>query len=422
MSIIKRLQDSLKPFIVAAVKNQFKITAVGLAVSGLVSLFSWDLYWAWRIEKNRIPNIVARLESGYTGDAELEKVYFERPDEERKINSILDEPALGGFFYLVTGPHGTGKSSIMKHCSRQKKGVSYFQVPDNHSEFCNELVKAINYDMTPADAYRQFLSRFRIQITEPQSSTLEMTLNALSEASISYKKKHSRSPVLIIDQLTTLAKEDQRVFRRLIQFAKTEADEKRLVLVFVASEGNTPRQLAKFSEKSRRGSVIEIGDLDDVDAARFLDSYIENPASVVNITGGRMIYLLQAIDMLQKKQVQSSEELRTRFIDEVANEFVDSKLVFRKDIHQLDQRKKTWIQLKKIYDSPLKSVAYREFIEDVGEDDADYLLSKNIFSYQHNSSQVTFQSKPVGLYVGGVIGERGTETRKELENILQCSE
>lgn len=37
---------------------------------------------------------------------------------------------------------------------------------------------------------------------------------------------------------------------------------------------------------------------------------------------------------------------------------------------------KVWIQLMKIYDSPVKSVNYHEFIEDVGEDDTDFLLSK----------------------------------------------
>lgn len=67
--------------------------------------------------------------------------------------------------------------------------------------------------------------------------------NAIAEAARLYKFKHKKPAVLVIDNLTELAKSDVETFQYLIKFAKYQADEHNLVVNFVASEGNTPQRL-----------------------------------------------------------------------------------------------------------------------------------------------------------------------------------
>jgi hypothetical protein len=73
---------------------------------------------------------------------------------------------------------------------------------------------------------------------------IEQLLRGLHDASAHYRSKHGRPAVLVIDNFTKLAKDDIIAFKRLVEFAKYEADEGNLVVTFVASEGHTPRRLS----------------------------------------------------------------------------------------------------------------------------------------------------------------------------------
>jgi len=83
----------------------------------------------------------------------------------------------------------------------------------------------------------------QVESSHKPSADLNTILQAISQASQRYKQKHGKSPVLVIDNLTALAKDDWVTFKKLIQFAKKEADAGRLRVAFVASEGHTPRQV-----------------------------------------------------------------------------------------------------------------------------------------------------------------------------------
>ncbi len=72
---------------------------------------------------------------------------------------------------------------------------------------------------------------------------MDVVLKAITQAAHLYKKKHAKAPVLVVDNLTVLAKQDKAAFSKVVSFAKKEADLGELLVVFVASEGHTPRQL-----------------------------------------------------------------------------------------------------------------------------------------------------------------------------------
>jgi len=283
-------------------------------------------------------------------------------------------------------------------------------------------MNSLNYDMTPTSLYKRFLSHFSIRepvlVNPSPASSVDIILKAISDASIDYVKKHSRPPVLIIDQINTVAKGDPTTFTKLVKFAKMQADHGHLVIVFVASEGNAPRQISRFSERSRLAPVIEIGDLDNQSAQQFLRrSNIDNAEDIVNVTGGRMIFLKTMTEELTDK---SLEDIRNYFIEFAIRDFALSQLLLpaSKNVTLDNRRFNTWDQLVKIHDSPTKSVKYVDFLSQVGESMGDELLSQNIFSYQHNAGQVSFQSKPVELFVREKIGERGSDMRKIVEEAL----
>lgn len=78
----------------------------------------------------------------------------------------------------------------------------------------------------------------------PNASELERVLRGLNVASARFRSETGRPANLVVDNFTKLAKDDPQAFKRLVEFAKYEADEGNLVVTFVASEGHTPRRLA----------------------------------------------------------------------------------------------------------------------------------------------------------------------------------
>lgn len=65
----------------------------------------------------------------------------------------------------------------------------------------------------------------------------------LLNAAEAFKKKYGRPPVLIIDDINKLAKENPRELEHLQDYAKLWADSRSLIVAFVSSEGNGPRLL-----------------------------------------------------------------------------------------------------------------------------------------------------------------------------------
>ena len=89
------------------------LVAVGLGVMGLVGV---NALYAWYIDRNRIPRVVKALEKGSRDLVVIAgEQYYPRPKEEALVKPLLS-PAHGGFFYLITGEHGTGTLSHITIC------------------------------------------------------------------------------------------------------------------------------------------------------------------------------------------------------------------------------------------------------------------------------------------------------------------
>jgi KaiC/GvpD/RAD55 family RecA-like ATPase len=387
---------------------------------GIGAFISFDALWAWWIESRRIPKVLEQFEHGSTNIPIVTNGnYFERPKEEHLVKLLVGNEAKPGSFNLITGEHGTGKSTIVKHCCKEVgSGVLYVLVPSDPALFADKIGKTINYDFQHVSFWSQLRSKYFEKENRVSKSELNVVLDAISQASERFSEKHSRPAVLVIDNLTVLAKEDPATFTRLIRFAKEEADRRRLVVTFVSSEGHTPRKILELSESSRLAKIIEIGDLADNDAVRYLSErdVSDRCEEVLYYTGGRISLLNQAIDLINQKF--SPQEIGKDFHAKVSKEFSKSHLLLPENPLELTERqRKAWNQIIKIYDSPMKYVQWLDFGRSVGllSDD---LLQENIFSYHPRDDTISFQSKPVELFVKQVIGDHGSEKRKLIHNVI----
>ena len=115
-----------------------------------------------------------------------------------------------------------------------------------------------------------------------------------------FEKKHNQIPCLFIDGADLLAKKFPSQFLELIDEAKIYANDGMLRIVFVSQEGHIMRHFQSTSSYSRAAKVVEILDVDDEEGKKYLVRYgLSDKLSekVVKYTGGRMIFLLDAIDL-----------------------------------------------------------------------------------------------------------------------------
>jgi len=160
----------------------------------------------------------------------------------------------------------------------------------------------------------------------------------------------------------------------------------------VASEGNTPRQVRGISDSSRLGRIIEISDLSKEDTLKYLDFLkVEfDKAKIYDLAGGRLVLLNNIIQNLNRGQVY--EDIRRDLIGTVRQEFYNSKVLPL----TTPERRKNWEGIVALAKSPDRVMPFDAFMEQVPQAD---LLDGNIFAYHPSEQTISFQSRPVELFV-----------------------
>jgi len=107
-----------------------------------------DALYASYIERRRIPRVVSALKRG-SADIKVvdEDPYFSRPKEEAEVTPLV-KASRGGFYNLVTGEHGTGKTTLVRHVCRQVgSGVIYTRVPEDITQLARDVSATISFDL-----------------------------------------------------------------------------------------------------------------------------------------------------------------------------------------------------------------------------------------------------------------------------------
>ena len=94
---------------------------------------------------------------------------------------VLHPAETNGDYYLIEGPHGCGKTTILRDaCFNAGPGVLYFSVPEAAQQFGVKLAKLINFEFLEGASAWQVLKRYFADAGDrAPTSNLEATMRVL---------------------------------------------------------------------------------------------------------------------------------------------------------------------------------------------------------------------------------------------------
>jgi len=318
------------------------------------------------------------------------------------------------FYHTVVGEHGTGKTTVVKQAAKEAgKGVIYVSIPSELENFGDEFAKALGWSfdehISLTGAFgRKFLG-IPLESGKSQESKLRRARNAFEHGAAHYKAKYGKPPVLILDNINILGKENPRLLNILQDDAKYHADESNYVTVFVSSEGTVPRMMMTRSSWSRAKHPVVIGDLTETEALKYLEAKlgitekrlsarkeeIEQLSSIAmklfELLGGRIGHLKMYSDDIANGM--TFEGVRYKASSAAKNSFSEARMLKGQANHGIGKRiiqellKKTKIDIEDYYNLVNN------------EDLAERILRANVFSFDPAEQTITFQSRLIETYV-----------------------
>ena len=154
---------------------------------------------------------------------------------------------------------------------------------------------------------------------EPMA-TWSAVSDSIKAAATTFRKKHGRPAVLVIDSAELIAKERPEFLTKLQNFAKQRTDEGNLRVVLVSSDGSVLQQLKSRSAWSRALDPFEVGDICDEDAVELLrvQGVGDDQARVAvrDITGGRFALLQRYVGSWAAKGNEATCDERFALVEE----------------------------------------------------------------------------------------------------------
>eukprot|EP00981_Chlorochromonas_danica_P012777 scaffold5398_cov240-Ochromonas_danica.AAC.1 len=159
---------------------------------------------------------------------------------------------------------------------------------------------------------------------EPLATHSKRLRNALLEAASAFKKKHKRPLVLVIDSADRLAEKEPEFLEIFQDFAKDCACEGTLRIVFIFRDGSALPLLQGCSAWSRAEEPLEVGEISDEDAVKYLVSKSvpePNAKRAVNeLTGGLFMELNKYVQVHSTKTIEALIEDKNDVIVKVLKE------------------------------------------------------------------------------------------------------
>jgi len=243
------------------------------------------------------------------------------------------------FFGLIYGPTGCGKSSIvMDLCNKYPNGTLYLRVKPG-DEFATVLRKGTGMKLTLTDYFLRWIcpSRFTSE------SEVNLLCSYLQESATKFRTFYDNQPVMFIDGADVLAKYHQTLLRDLFYFARENANEGNLIVVFISSDGTVLPALSRLTSCANRCSFFGISDIDKDNSVKYLtDNGLTEAASVriYDHVGGRIVDLQRCIS-IHKKGFTLANEIIEEFEHKLEAEGALRNLTilrFRNDIVQFYEK------------------------------------------------------------------------------------
>ncbi|RUS15388.1 hypothetical protein BC937DRAFT_92525 [Endogone sp. FLAS-F59071] len=379
-----------KQFVMKRLKNLLIYTIGGYFVRWGIALLglgvSLDLLYTYVYNYWNEYCLIRTFELGTRPDSGIDNTkLIPRESLVKELKLIFQPVANTGFYRTIISEHGTGTTSVVRRAAREVgQGVIYVEISDEE-KFSEQLAKALGWSLEEKLSFttvlkRKFL-RGPLQHTSSDQEKMDRVMKAFERGVKKYQAKFKKPPVLILDNISKLGKEDPELLKKLQHFS---AGESTPLFVFVTQ-----------SEWHRANVPFMIGDLSGEEALKFLQEKLgiddKKANQLIKLVGGRIMHLKD-----YGKQIQDGQQfelIRENAFSSLKNQFSKAEMLQKQS--NLEHGKRVIQELLK-----RKQIKFGEYCNLVGNERvANQLLSANVFSFDPVNQMVSFQSPLMYAYV-----------------------
>jgi len=225
-------------------------------------------------------------------------------------------------FYVVTGPHGVGKSTLFEYLCQRTSGALYVKLL-GEVDFGMALGKALNYAITDFGVWKYLkTSILPTDALPPESKEepLQRVLAHLTNVSKRYNELFGTYLTLVIDDIEQLPDQTTTL---LVTWARHQADSNFLRCIFLSSDSAVEHIFMKTCVTAIRASHFVLGEVSSSLATKFIELYcstdsedtetLEEPektknkvseaniTKIISVVGGNMLILKTVATYIQKQ-------------------------------------------------------------------------------------------------------------------------
>ena len=316
--------------------NAYNSALVGV-VSTMVSTMVFGCYWMIdptlqdldvysQIVKGRCPELA-------------EQPYRLNRTKERAVVQEAILNADKGFYYVITGPHGCGKSFLVQETvlelmtnSTPVPGLLYLHAKGSYPiagvigdvlvENRNRLLAAIRQIARVTNLY---------SLPDDPMQGMEKLCDKLDQLGVKFRKEYGRPIVIVVDDVNELVQfEDHGGRFKLLdtmhidylqKCARFLANSGSVRFMFIDSAGVALQRLQQRTGAKTRMVHIRIPDVSKEQAKGFLQQGLGKTNMSVDkiyeqLTGGRLIMLYRVIELVVREKLKTFEDLYHKIIGE----------------------------------------------------------------------------------------------------------
>ena len=271
----------------------------------------------------------------------------ELPEKAYRLNRTEDRAAVQkailhtgeGFYYVITGPHGCGKSFLVQETvlelmtnSTPVPGLLYLEAQGRYP------IAGVIGDVLVENGNKWFATIRQIaratnlySLPDDPMQGMEKICLKLKQLGLKFRKEYGRPIVIVVDDVNKLIKfEDQGGQFKLLDTmhlddlqdcARHLANSGSVQFMFIDSAGVALERLRQRTGAKTRMSEIRIPDVSKEQAKDFLQQRLSKTNMSVDkiyeqLTGGRLILLHKVIDLVVREKLKTFEDLYHSIIAE----------------------------------------------------------------------------------------------------------
>ncbi|GBC44725.2 P-loop containing nucleoside triphosphate hydrolase protein [Rhizophagus irregularis DAOM 181602=DAOM 197198] len=309
--------------------------------------------------------------------------FISRPEIAKYFEKIFQPGEDQSNYHIIYGNKGNGKTTLAKKMANEVgQGVIYVDTPYNIENFEKSFGSIHDFTFKEDSSFLfQLIQKFFDKAGVNKIDKLKRALNAFTKAAKIYKEQYDNPPVIIYDNIDNI---DPKILEILQDDAEYNANNGTYIAVFICGG----EKFTQILQSSRKSHIFEVEDLNKDESVNFLIQKLkispEDADKIYGLVGGNIRELKFVAERLKNGELL--EDIKENILLEVEKKF---------DIAKLDLTQEG----RSIIGTLLKSkeVGYLEFKKVFGK--VEGFNGMNIFTYHHKARSVTFQSRPIELYI-----------------------